>query len=68
MISDKIDEVSRNQIWREHCEKELARTELNTNFSVSNLKKMSILPDKPNYVLPDTRSEWRDVSQRRGVW
>lgn len=68
MISDKIDEVSRNQIWREHCEKELARTELNTNFSVSNLKKMSILPDKPNYVLPDTRGEWRGVSQRRGVW
>jgi hypothetical protein len=57
MISDKIDEVSRNKIWTEHVEKELSKTQLNTNFSVSNVKKMSILPDKPNYVIPDTKSE-----------
>jgi hypothetical protein len=49
--------VSKNSIWREHCEKELSHTQLNTNFSVSNIKKMSILPEKPNYVVPSTKGE-----------
>mmetsp|Transcript_37016 Transcript_37016/g.91478 ORF Transcript_37016/g.91478 Transcript_37016/m.91478 type:complete len:151 (-) Transcript_37016:336-788(-) len=55
MISAKIDEVSKNSIWREHCLKELAHCELNTNFSISNVKKMSVIPEKPNYVVPSTK-------------
>mmetsp|Transcript_20792 Transcript_20792/g.70794 ORF Transcript_20792/g.70794 Transcript_20792/m.70794 type:complete len:150 (-) Transcript_20792:109-558(-) len=52
MISQRIDEVSRNSIWREHCTKELAHTTLNTNFNISNPWKMPTLPEKPNYMLP----------------
>eukprot|EP00959_Pyramimonas_sp_CCMP1952_P065959 1377078-Pyramimonas_sp.AAC.1 len=39
MISPKIDEVSRNSIWREHCKKELANHTLNTNFNIANINK-----------------------------
>mmetsp|Transcript_46132 Transcript_46132/g.86064 ORF Transcript_46132/g.86064 Transcript_46132/m.86064 type:complete len:107 (-) Transcript_46132:1458-1778(-) len=56
MISNKIDEVSRNSIWREHCEKELHMHKLNTNFFIADPKSMPTFPEKPNYVLPTVSS------------
>ena len=123
MISPKIDEVSRNSIWREHCKKELAHHTLNTNFNIANINKsrhpvaktycslnqtgrlLSIfyfntvwsfatlgllrfpvlgfaltrwvwcistvavmtIPEKPNYVMPSTKSEW-DVLDVISLW
>jgi len=61
MINAKIDEVSRNSIWREHCKKELSNHTLNTNFNISNPLKMPTLPEKPNYVLPNTSMSKDDV-------
>mmetsp|Transcript_26989 Transcript_26989/g.32768 ORF Transcript_26989/g.32768 Transcript_26989/m.32768 type:complete len:154 (+) Transcript_26989:207-668(+) len=61
MINAKIDEVSRNSIWREHCKKELSHHTLNTNFNISNPLKMPTLPEKPNYVLPNTSMSKQDV-------
>ncbi|KAK3236233.1 hypothetical protein CYMTET_53615 [Cymbomonas tetramitiformis] len=61
MISGKIDEVSRNSIWREHCKKELNNHVLNTNFNISNPLKMPTLPEKPNYVLPNTSMSKSDL-------
>ena len=52
MMSNKLDEVSRNSIWREHCTKEQAGRKLNTTFAITNPLKMPTLPDKPNYVNP----------------
>eukprot|EP00241_Pyramimonas_parkeae_P024434 CAMPEP_0114282790 /NCGR_PEP_ID=MMETSP0059-20121206/3746_1 /TAXON_ID=36894 /ORGANISM="Pyramimonas parkeae, Strain CCMP726" /LENGTH=73 /DNA_ID=CAMNT_0001403455 /DNA_START=207 /DNA_END=428 /DNA_ORIENTATION=- len=43
MISNKIDEVSRNSIWREHCEKELHMHKLNTNFFIADPKSSASL-------------------------
>ena len=67
MISARIDEVSKNSIWREHCEKELAHCELNTNFSISNVKKMSVIPEKPNYVVPNTNGEHLTVVRAQSM-
>mmetsp|Transcript_42053 Transcript_42053/g.134301 ORF Transcript_42053/g.134301 Transcript_42053/m.134301 type:complete len:149 (+) Transcript_42053:198-644(+) len=53
MLSGKIDEVSRNSIWSEHCSKELSHMQLNTNFSIANPWKMATLPEKPNYTMPN---------------
>ena len=55
MISAKLDPVARNSIWREHCEKQLRYLSLNTNFSIRDPTKMTVLPEKPNYVLPHNR-------------
>ncbi|GMH43373.1 hypothetical protein BSKO_11295 [Bryopsis sp. KO-2023] len=52
MLSGSLDEVSRNSIWEEHCKKETRTLRLNDHFSISDPRKMTILPDKPNYVIP----------------
>eukprot|EP00898_Chlorokybus_atmophyticus_P003765 jgi/Chlat1/438/Chrsp103S01012 len=63
MLSTRIDEVckgfavklcwvSRNSIWREHCQKELRSTHLHTDFSLTRPDRMSILPEKPNKTTP----------------
>jgi len=62
MISPKIDEVSRNSIWREHCKKELAHHTLNTNFNIANINKMMTIPEKPNYVMPSTKMSKDDIA------
>lgn len=39
MISNKLDEVSRNSIWEEHCKKESRTLTLNTNFAISDPRR-----------------------------
>jgi hypothetical protein len=39
MISLKIDEVSRNKIWREHCTKVQKQHKLNTTFCIGDPRK-----------------------------
>mmetsp|Transcript_13391 Transcript_13391/g.18308 ORF Transcript_13391/g.18308 Transcript_13391/m.18308 type:complete len:153 (-) Transcript_13391:62-520(-) len=63
MISGKIDEVSRNSIWREHCKKELHHHSLNTNFNIADPKSMPTFPEKPNYVMPNTRMNPKDLEE-----
>eukprot|EP00218_Dolichomastix_sp_CCMP3274_P016773 CAMPEP_0170132900 /NCGR_PEP_ID=MMETSP0033_2-20121228/949_1 /TAXON_ID=195969 /ORGANISM="Dolichomastix tenuilepis, Strain CCMP3274" /LENGTH=152 /DNA_ID=CAMNT_0010368349 /DNA_START=18 /DNA_END=476 /DNA_ORIENTATION=+ len=65
MISNKLDEVSKNSIWREHCTKELNNTTLNTNFNISNPARMPTLPEKPNYILPNTAVDGSEMSEAR---
>lgn len=62
MISAKIDEVSRNSIWREHTKKELANHTLNTNFNIADLRKMMTIPEKPNHVKPDVKMSEEDIA------
>eukprot|EP00899_Mesostigma_viride_P015521 jgi/Mesvir1/23970/Mv10733-RA.1 len=57
----KIDEVARNQIWEEHCKKELKNATLKTNFSIADPRKMDLLPEKPNHVVPNTKVNMEDV-------
>ena len=36
MLSSKIDEVSRNRIWEEHCTKEVSKLQMNTHFAIDS--------------------------------
>lgn len=47
MISSKIDEVSRNSIWREHVRHENKLCKLNESFSV-NPRTIATITGKPN--------------------
>ncbi|QDZ23806.1 hypothetical protein HOP50_11g63460 [Chloropicon primus] len=61
MLSSKIDEVSRNRIWEEHCTKEVAKLQMNTHFAINDPTKMDCLPEKPNYVYPKIKLSDGDV-------
>eukprot|EP00882_Tetradesmus_deserticola_P011660 GHRQ01012335.1.p1 GENE.GHRQ01012335.1~~GHRQ01012335.1.p1 ORF type:complete len:110 (+),score=27.19 GHRQ01012335.1:436-765(+) len=50
--SAKLDEVSRNCILEEAIRREERNMRLNTEFTVSDPRKMPILPEKPNYTTP----------------
>lgn len=63
MISTKIDEVSRNSIWREHCTKERHMLKLNTNFFIANPSSMPTISDKPNYVVPSVKLNQKDMDE-----
>ena len=61
MLSSKIDEVSRNRIWEEHCTKEVSKLQMNTHFAINDPTKMDCLPEKPNHVFPKVKLSERDV-------
>jgi hypothetical protein len=44
MISLKIDEVSRNTIWKEHCVKVQKHATLNTTFCIGDPRKSATPP------------------------
>ncbi|WIA10054.1 hypothetical protein OEZ85_010264 [Tetradesmus obliquus] len=50
--SAKLDEVSRNCILEEAIRREERTMRLNSEFTVSDPRKMPILPEKPNYTTP----------------
>ena len=62
-----IDLVSRNKIWAEACDKEVANLKLNTNFAVGNLKNLVSIAEKPNALQPVTVPTEGEVSEARAL-
>merc|ERR1712070_459099 len=57
--TDRVDEICKNSIWREHLGKESANSVLNENFRL-NPRTMIAITDKPNLVnhnLPPPRKK-----------
>lgn len=50
-----LDEVSRNKIWEEHVVKENKTLQLNSTFSLSDPRKLNVLPEKPNNFIPEPK-------------
>lgn len=50
--SPKLDQVSANKIIEESIKREERTIRLATEFTVHSTKKMSCIPDKPNYTTP----------------
>merc|ERR1711907_514055 len=50
--SQKLDEIGKNQVWREHLKKEREGRVLNTTFRL-NPRTMVALTDKPIHVNPN---------------
>merc|ERR1711988_1120062 len=50
--TDKLDEIGKNQVWREHLKKETEGRVLNTTFRL-NPRTMVALTDKPNHCDPN---------------
>ena len=62
-----FDLVSRNKIWAEACDKEVANLKLNTNFAVGNLKNLVSIAEKPNALQPVTVPTEGEVSEARAL-
>merc|ERR1712216_505464 len=50
--TDKLDEIGKNEVWREHLKKEREGRVQNTTFRL-NPRTMVALTDKPNLVNPN---------------
>lgn len=60
-------QVAKNKIWSEHCIKENGLSVLNTTFAINNTDKMSLLPEKPNYMVPHARMSNHEVEKAKGT-
>ncbi|GAX86453.1 hypothetical protein CEUSTIGMA_g13863.t1 [Chlamydomonas eustigma] len=52
MISKKLDEVARNSVWEEHVKKENRVLTLGDSFHIADARKLNVLPEKPNRMVP----------------
>ncbi|PNH01017.1 hypothetical protein TSOC_013123 [Tetrabaena socialis] len=52
MVAGKMDAVSVNRVWEEHVKKENRILTLNDQFCISDPRKMTVLPEKPNRTVP----------------
>jgi len=67
MINPKLSAVARNQIWREHLDKERAHGTLREEFTISPLHAASgCVTDKPHQAYSQhlTQAEYADLSAR----
>ncbi|KAJ7566217.1 hypothetical protein O6H91_02G092700 [Diphasiastrum complanatum] len=63
MFSEKIDEVSRNAIWREHCAKSTNQQIISSHYTLNPLTAIPI-PEKPNRCHPSikvTQEEYEEA-------
>ena len=65
--SDPPAQVAKNKIWSEHCIKENGLSVLNTTFAINNTDKMSLLPEKPNYMVPHAQMSSDEVEKAKGT-
>jgi hypothetical protein len=62
-----VDLVSKNRIWAEACEKEVANLKLNTNFALGSLSKLDVYSEKPNLLKPVTVPTKTEVDDARAL-
>mmetsp|Transcript_44773 Transcript_44773/g.133738 ORF Transcript_44773/g.133738 Transcript_44773/m.133738 type:complete len:145 (-) Transcript_44773:229-663(-) len=48
MLSQDLNPVARNSVWEEHVKKENKTIKLGSTFHITDPRKLSIYPDKPN--------------------
>jgi len=54
MVASKLDPVAQNSVWEEHVRKENRTIKLGTTFNITDPRKMTILPEKPNHIVPQS--------------
>uniref|UniRef100_A0A7S0RVE5 Uncharacterized protein n=1 Tax=Chlamydomonas leiostraca TaxID=1034604 RepID=A0A7S0RVE5_9CHLO len=62
LSNPKLDAVAKNSIWEEHVRKENKTISLGETFSISDPRKMDILPEKPNRTVPAPQPDPKDVA------
>ncbi|KAH7431822.1 hypothetical protein KP509_08G068400 [Ceratopteris richardii] len=64
MVSAKIDPVSRNAIWKEHCLKEEAKHRLSSEFSI-NPSTLVYIAEKPSKYKPSITLTQEEIDEAK---